>query len=921
MSEDLLLSDDDIPRLLEALVEVSDKWEVLGIAVGLPKHVREQCRHDKHVVALGNILSEWVTGNYKSAVPATFQNLKQKLESEVVGEGRVAQNLDQRFLTQHETKDLVKSKENVSSPRVEHLIRLYSVRKEVPRDTWPPVGTTTFINLVHIKQNGEITLDYDYSVQGTIDDIIKNKQMIQYKNVFGSFKEGGLILVEGRPGSGKTTLVHKVARDWATGEDVLTGARMVFLIPLRVLHSKKNYHTLSVLLSLFYWDKSELESVVDEIKRQYGKGVCFILDGLDEYQLDEDEEQSIINPLIFKTVLPHAMVIVVSRPAATADLKNELCFSRHIEVIGFSTNNIYEYINKFPFDHTQNADVPSKKRSQLKEYVSIHHNILHMCYLPVHAAMICFLYQYKDSIPHTETKIYEEFTRLIILRSFKKKEKHIQLISINQLRGEQKLCFFKLCQLAFDMITQSKQVIHQNDTEVSLSSDPDPLGLITIDQTVAMLGYSDTYTFLHLTLQEYLAAYHIASLEIVDQVRIVNQYGHKVHMGNVLVFYSGMTQFTEGDTRLDAIRTSTHRMRCAFESQQHIVCDAIVGTERKIKTGYDYLTSVDIIAIAYVLQRTSHPPTDLTMVCTLTLVKFKEFFRVLDNSPLKLLQKVTLKSNHLGPEMVPVLLHGLRYCASLISLELTWNELGLEGVTMLVDGLNETSINLNALNLWGNNICSVAAKLLLQKLNCCGYIQSLNLGFNGIRGDIFGALNHWVTLRELVLSHNHLLNVASLIEGLHAQSLKVSERELQRPTTVISNDLNGSDNLDDSTSVTSTTIEVLELCGCGIDMSSIKPLVEMFKFCRGVRELDLSENSINSEAMSCLCSGLMNCAALDNLKLRDADIDADGAVVLAEWLKNSCTSIASLDVLNNNLGSRGKQALLSVAAHKNIRIT
>ena len=35
--EDILISESHIPCLIEVLVEVSHKWEVLGIAIGLPR--------------------------------------------------------------------------------------------------------------------------------------------------------------------------------------------------------------------------------------------------------------------------------------------------------------------------------------------------------------------------------------------------------------------------------------------------------------------------------------------------------------------------------------------------------------------------------------------------------------------------------------------------------------------------------------------------------------------------------------------------------------------------------------------------------------------------------------------------------------------------------------------------------------------
>ena len=103
-------------------------------------------------------------------------------------------------------------------PEKEHLIKLYSLMEsEVPIDSWPPVGNSTFINLVLIKQSRNSRCDYD-TVHGDMDDILESKEVVEYEEVFREYREGALVLVEGCPGSGKTTLVHKVTRDWATGE-------------------------------------------------------------------------------------------------------------------------------------------------------------------------------------------------------------------------------------------------------------------------------------------------------------------------------------------------------------------------------------------------------------------------------------------------------------------------------------------------------------------------------------------------------------------------------------------------------------------------------------------------------------------------------------------------------------------------------
>ena len=73
-------------------------------------------------------------------------------------------------------------------------------------------------------------------------------------------------------------------------------------------------------------------------------------------------------------------------------------------MIGFLKEQIYEYIKKYDFS-------VESKVSQLHRYLEDHPNVLHMCYLPIHAAMVCFLLDCLDvDLPKTETEIYQQFT-------------------------------------------------------------------------------------------------------------------------------------------------------------------------------------------------------------------------------------------------------------------------------------------------------------------------------------------------------------------------------------------------------------------------------------------------------------------------------------------------------------------------------
>ena len=182
-----------------------------------------------------------------------------------------------------------------------------------------PVGNSTFINLVLIKQSPISRCDY-YTVRGDMDDILETKERVEYEEIFREYREGALVLIEGRPGSGKTTLVHKVSRDWAKGEKVLLGAKMVFLITLRFLNFSGRDRSLLDILEEFYDGEVLRKKIEHDLQECGGKGVCFIIDGLDEYQ-HKNKKESVIYQLIYKQCLRFSMVIVASRPVATDEVK------------------------------------------------------------------------------------------------------------------------------------------------------------------------------------------------------------------------------------------------------------------------------------------------------------------------------------------------------------------------------------------------------------------------------------------------------------------------------------------------------------------------------------------------------------------------------------------------------------------------
>ena len=465
----------------------------------------------------------------------------------------------------------------------------------VEEHAWPDVQQDTYINLAVIGGKGRMSYKYyQQTIRGDADDVLSgSKATIEYRQAFQDINHGDRVLVVGRPGSGKTTLVHRVSQDWARGL-MLRLVKALFLIFLRGFHSNPGV-CLKSLLKCYFKNEVDVEAVCQYIYERQGLGVCFILDGLDEYQPEMDEAvPNFIFQLIRGDVLPRAVVIVASRPAAVAMFTKVA--RRHVEVLGFFKQEVEEYINSYEF----NSDL---KLSTLKKYLVHHPNIHHMCYLPIQTAMICFLFDVcEDTLPNTETGIYKEFTKQTVLRALyrRKASGHITVRSLEHLDKKEKDIVFQISKLAFEMTRSSKQVFQQEEVKAILKADTidESLGLITVDRKATICGFQNIYSCSHLTFQEFLAAYHISRLEVQEQLAIIQSCGPMKHMYMVFKFYCGLVKFEENCGRfkelLEVAKFETlHILHCCFESQQPATCDfvadrSMIVVDRSFRTPNDY---------------------------------------------------------------------------------------------------------------------------------------------------------------------------------------------------------------------------------------------------------------------------------------------------------------------------------------------
>ena len=507
-----------------------------------------------------------------------------------------------------------------TQPSLDHwrqlLIDFYLASHDLS-DAWPPLKTVQFVQLALVQQKENTQHIGLRTVTGDIDAIYGHKTNTDFLNLFMDLKRSSLYLLEGRPGSGKTTLMTHVTRQWAEGK-ILTSQsiKFVFLVQLRRFGGRENVDLKDLLQSACSdFSTEDMQGIFDYICKNHGEGVVFVLDGFDEYAHGQNLK-NFISRLIMKKRFCRSIVIVSSRPAATRPFR--LTANKYIEVVGFFKEQVIQYISCC---FEQRGEVERARR--LIHHLEEHPNLMNLCYLPLHCAMLVFLYEEDSVLPNTETEFYRDFTLSILRRSICKQSEHTnppcvtELIdSVDCLVDNKRKIFDRICKLAFEATIASQQVFKKSQIDkicinISPCNVEGSLGLVAIDRYFVKYGIDETYTFLHLTLQEYLAAVHIAGLSESEQTRIVVTHRHQKHLYILWRFLFGVLNYSKESTvnlfKLILDTTSDDlllHVRCAYESQHNAACtDVLHFHENCLKfERKDNWSPFDLACVTYVLE-------------------------------------------------------------------------------------------------------------------------------------------------------------------------------------------------------------------------------------------------------------------------------------------------------------------------------
>ena len=310
-------------------------------------------------------------------------------------------------------KDACDDSSSAISRYADYLKSVYTNSPVAKSDKWPPTPSTAYIKLALVKKKKVSRAEADkftrLTFQGDIDTILQAKEQIEMDDILKAEDKTRLVVVEGAPGIGKSTIAWELCRQWPTLES-LKRFSLVVLLRLR----EEGVQTATQISDLFpCGDDPDLSRLVaEEVKRENGKGVLFVFDGFDEFPTELHDNSLVTDIISGSSYLPRATVLLTSRPSATVQLQSmfQPSIGRHIEIVGFTEKEIHEYAES----------VLGSGSNTLKTYLSANPVVKAMMYNPLNSAIVVEVYRNTSElgkpIPHTQTQLYTELTLYLLSR-------------------------------------------------------------------------------------------------------------------------------------------------------------------------------------------------------------------------------------------------------------------------------------------------------------------------------------------------------------------------------------------------------------------------------------------------------------------------------------------------------------------------
>ncbi|XP_029939769.1 NLR family CARD domain-containing protein 3-like [Salarias fasciatus] len=403
-------------------------------------------------------------------------------------------------------------------------------------------GESTLLNQIytelHITEGGAAEVNQEHEVrqiEAASRTADRAETSIRPGDIFkappGRSEPIRTVLTKGVAGIGKTVLTQKFTLDWAEDKD---NQDIHFIFPfsfreLNVVKEKK--FSLVGLVHHFFTETKEAELCSFEDFQ-----VIFIFDGLDECRLPlnfqhtdfltEVTESTSVNVLLINLIrgklLPSARLWITTRPAAANQIPAD-CVDMVTEVRGFTDPQKEEYFRR----RFREEEQASRIISHIKTSRSLHI----MCHIPVFcwitATVLEEVLKSREGgeLPKTLTQMY--IHHLVVQAKVKTVKYDGGAATDPHWSPESREMIESLGKLAFDQLEEGNLIFYLSDLKkcgIDLRAASMYSGMFTqIFREESGLYQDMVFCFIHLSLQEFLAALHVHQTFINSGINLLEE--------------------------------------------------------------------------------------------------------------------------------------------------------------------------------------------------------------------------------------------------------------------------------------------------------------------------------------------------------------------------------------------------------------